>query len=215
MPPGASAWAVAHRAGLLSRIALLTAPMRRNTSCGSFPGGWLAQGALQGRFDAGWLMAWALLLFTMVPLRALTAWLQGVVALTAGGLLKERLLVGAFRLESDEVRRQGVGQLLGRVLESEALESLALSGGFLALVASIELAVAAVVLFAGAGGALHAALLVAVGRAHARARLAVLQCQSRVDRRPPAHDSRPGGANGRPPHAAGAGAARALASSRR
>jgi hypothetical protein len=44
-----------------------------------------------------------------------------------------------------------VGHLLGRVLESEALESLALSGGFLALVASIELAVAAVELFVGAG----------------------------------------------------------------
>ena len=27
----------------------------------------------------------------------------------------ERLLVGALRMESDEVRRQGVGHLLGRV----------------------------------------------------------------------------------------------------
>jgi ATP-binding cassette subfamily B protein len=160
MPPGASAWAVAHRAGLPSRIALLIGAHAAEYVLWIVSWWLVGQGALQGRFDAGWLMAWALLLFTMVPLRALTARLQGVVALTAGGLLKERLLMGAFRLESDEVRRQGVGHLLGRVLESEALESLALSGGFLALVAAIELAVAAVVLFAGAGGALHAALLV-------------------------------------------------------
>lgn len=160
MPPGAGAWGVAHRAGLPSRIALLIGAHAAEYLLWIVSWWLVGQGALQGRFDAGWLIAWALLLFTMVPLRALTAWLQGVVALTAGGLLKERLLAGAFRLESDEVRRQGVGHLLGRVLESEALESLALSGGFLALVASIELAVAAVVLLAGAGGALHAMLLV-------------------------------------------------------
>src|SRR5437867_1233244 len=83
--------------------------------------------------------AWALLLITLVPLRAVTTWLQGVVALSAGGLLKERLLAGALRLEPDEVRQEGAGQFLGRVIESDALEALALSGGFLALVAVVEL----------------------------------------------------------------------------
>jgi ATP-binding cassette, subfamily B, bacterial len=92
-------------------------------------------------------------------LHALTTWLQGSVALTAGGLLKERLLAGALRLEPDEVRREGVGQLLGRVIESEALESLALNGGFLALMATVELVIGAVVLTFGAGGASHAILL--------------------------------------------------------
>ena len=50
--------------------------------------------------------------------------------------------------------------MLGRVMESEAVESLALSGGFLALVAAIELVMAAVVLGAGAGGGMHVLLLV-------------------------------------------------------
>ncbi len=58
---------------------------------------------------------------------------------------------------------QGAGQLLGRVIESEALESLALSGGFLAMVSVIELVLAAVVLGAGAGGVGHALLLVLWG----------------------------------------------------
>lgn len=116
-------------------------------------------GALEGRLDRGLLLAWALLLFTLVPIRGLITWLQGVVSITAGGILKERLLCGALRLKPDEIRHQGAGQLLGRVIESEALESLALSGGFLALVSVIELVLAAVVLGAGAGGVGQALLL--------------------------------------------------------
>jgi ATP-binding cassette subfamily B protein len=121
---------------------------------------WLVgQGALEGRLDWGWLLAWVLLLVTMIPLRALTTWLQGIVAITAGGILRERLLFGSLRLDPDEIRRAGAGQLLGRVIESAALESLALSGGFLAFVAGVELIMAAVVLSAGAGGSLHVLLL--------------------------------------------------------
>jgi len=116
-------------------------------------------GALEGRLDRGLLLAWALLLLTLVPIRGLITWLQGLVSITAGGILKERLLYGALRLKPDEIRHQGAGQLLGRVIESEALESLALSGGFLALVSVIELVLAAVVLGAGAGGVGHALLL--------------------------------------------------------
>ena len=121
---------------------------------------WLVgRGALEGRLDRGWLLAWALLLLTIVPFRLLTTWSQGLLAIGAGGLLKQRLLYGVLRLEPEEVRHQGAGQLLGRVLESEAVESLALSGGFLALVAGVELIMAAVVLGTGAGGQLHALLL--------------------------------------------------------
>ena len=117
-------------------------------------------GALSGRLDRSLLVAWLLLLMTLVPLRGLVTWLQGVVAITTGGLLKERLLAGALRLHPSEIRTLGAGQLLGRVLESESLEALALSGGFLALVAGIELVLAAAILAAGAGGIWHALLLV-------------------------------------------------------
>lgn len=117
-------------------------------------------GALEGRLDRGLLLAWALLLLTLVPIRGLITWLQGLLSITVGGILKERLLCGALRMKPDEIRHQGAGQLLGRVIESEALESLALSGGFMALVSIIELALAAVVLGAGAGGVGHALLLV-------------------------------------------------------
>jgi ATP-binding cassette subfamily B protein len=116
--------------------------------------------ALGGRLDRGWMLAWVLLLLTLVPLRLVSTWLQGVIAIGAGGLLKLRLLAGALRLDPEELRHQGAGHMLGRVMDSEAVESLALSGGFLALVAAIELVMAAVVLDAGAGGGVHVLLLV-------------------------------------------------------
>src|ERR1700733_9236028 len=114
---------------------------------------------LRGGGDRGWLIPWALLLLTLVPLRVLITRLQGWVAISAGALLKQRLFFGSLRMDPDSLRHQGAGQLLGRVLESEAVEALALSGGFLALVALIEIIVAIFVLATGAGGLLQAALL--------------------------------------------------------
>src|SRR5207253_7791108 len=78
-----------------------------------------------------------------------------------GALLKQRLFFGALRMEADSIRHQGAGQLLGRVIESEAVEALALSGGFLALVAVIELVISLFVLGRGAGGLVQSALLAA------------------------------------------------------
>jgi ATP-binding cassette subfamily B protein len=114
---------------------------------------------LRGGADRTWLIPWSLLLLTLVPLRVLITRLQGWVAIGAGALLKQRLIFGSLRLDPDSLRHQGAGQLLGRVLESEAVEALALSGGFLALVALIEIIVAIFVLSAGAGGVLQSALL--------------------------------------------------------
>lgn len=121
---------------------------------------WLVgRGALQGELDVAWLMAWVLLLFTLIPFRLLVTWLQGRFSIVAGGLLKQRLLAGALHLEPEEVRHQGAGQLLGRVLEAEAVESLSLSGGLQALVAVVELVMATIVVGLGAGGGLHVVLL--------------------------------------------------------
>lgn len=118
-------------------------------------------GALQGRLDAGWLLAWSLLIFTMIPAKLMGSWSQGLLAIGFGGLLKQRLLFGALRLDQDEIRMQGTGQLLGRVIESDSLEALALNGGFLAFVSMFETLAASLVLAAGAAGPLHAALLLA------------------------------------------------------
>jgi ATP-binding cassette subfamily B protein len=113
---------------------------------------WLASWAILGRLsfdghlDRGWLLAWALLLMTLIPFRLLTTWLQGLFAIGVGGFLKRRLLAGAMRLAPEEMRHCGIGSFLGQALEAEALESLALSGGIAGLLATIEIGVAAFVL---------------------------------------------------------------------
>jgi ATP-binding cassette subfamily B protein len=119
----------------------------------------LGWGVLNGRIDFGWLLAWVLILVTMMPLRLATTSLSGLFSIRAGTILKHRLLVGALKLEPDEVRHLGAGQLLGRVLESEVVESMALTGGFLGITAALELIFAGVVLGAGAGSFLLVILL--------------------------------------------------------
>jgi ATP-binding cassette subfamily B protein len=123
----------------------------------------LGEGALGGRVDRGWLVAWMLLLLTLVPFHLAGTWLQSRIAVEVGGVLKQRLLYGALKLEPESVRTEGAGQLFGRVVESEAIESLLLSGGFFAVFAVIEVAVAAALLGAasgaGSGGFWRAAVL--------------------------------------------------------
>ena len=107
------------------------------------------------------MLAWALLLVTLIPFQLLALWYQGLFSVAAGGLLKKRLLEGALRLHPDEMRLQGSGHHLGRVIESEAVETLALRGGFLALMAVIDIVLAGLVLSAGAGGRFLLLLLLA------------------------------------------------------
>jgi len=121
---------------------------------------WLiGRGALDGVLDRGWLFAWALLLSTQVLLQAFVNWKQPIIAVDAGRLLKQRLLAGALRLAPEEIGTQGAGLLLGRVLESNEVESLALGAGFLGAISMIELVSAGVVLGLGAAAAVEVPLL--------------------------------------------------------
>lgn len=159
LPPGSSFFLSLRLSGIPQRVLLLATTHVLQYVLWLTAWWIVGAGALSGRLDRNLLIAWVLLLLTLIPLRGLITWLQGVVAITAGGLLKERLLAGALRLLPEEIRTQGAGQLLGRVLESEALEALALSGGFLALVAGVEFLLAGVVLSFGAGGFWQAGIL--------------------------------------------------------
>ncbi len=161
MPAGANLWRLARDCRLGRYLAGFI--LCHFTQYGLMVGSWwlLGAGALQGRVDLGWLLGWGLMLVTRIPLIAVGTWYQGVVAARAGSLMKQRLLEGTFHLAPDEVRQQGVGHTLSRVLESEVTETLALGGGFLSLMAGMELLAASVVLGLGAGGFLHAVALAA------------------------------------------------------
>ncbi|MBZ5715740.1 ABC transporter ATP-binding protein [Nannocystis pusilla] len=123
---------------------------------------WLIGGLVfAGRTDAGWSQAWLLLLLTVVPCRMGQAAIAGEILRAAGALLKRRLLVGALALPGDLTRREGAGLLLGRVLETSAVESLGLRGGLVSLVAVLEFAAAVPILALGPAPALHLVLLAA------------------------------------------------------
>ncbi len=121
---------------------------------------WLiGQAVLSGHLDHGWLFAWALILLTLVPVRVLSTWLQGVLAVHGGAIFRQRLLFGALRLRPEEIRHKGVGQFLGEIMESEALELLVLLVGFQGLTATIELIAAEIVLSKGVGRGVEMILL--------------------------------------------------------
>jgi len=117
----------------------------------------IGRGIFQGHFDSGWLMAWAVLLLSGIPVQVIVNDAQSELSMGAGGLFKQRLIQGALKLDPEEIRHQGMGQFLNRVMESEAVEMLALSGGFTALLSFIELGLAFSVLARPAGNSLGAA----------------------------------------------------------
>src|SRR5215831_17942949 len=145
-PPGASLRRQMGEAGLLRSFALLFG--LRIVHYALLMTAWLllGRGALNGQFDRAWMTAWALLLLTAVPFHLSAEWAQGRFAVEAGARLKRRLLFGALRLQPEEIRHMGAGQMLGKITESTAIESLALSGGFVALSA------ATAILAVGGGG---------------------------------------------------------------
>jgi ATP-binding cassette subfamily B protein len=120
----------------------------------------VGRGALDGRLEPGWMWAWVLILVSMVGCQAIASWAVGKLAVHLGGLTKERLLEGILSLAPEEIRSRGVGQLLGSVLETEALEALARAGGPLAVAGLLQIVVGGVVLALGAAPLLHLGILV-------------------------------------------------------
>lgn len=106
----------------------------------AFAAAWVAlgRGALTGRVEFGWFAAFALLFATILPLRWLQRWLEGLTALDLGARLKRRLLLGSLRVDPDTMRPMGAGQLLARVLESEVVEAGLLAAGFAGVTAVVE-----------------------------------------------------------------------------
>ncbi len=126
-------------------------------------GSWwiLGRAILQERYDRGWLLAWLLLLISVVLLRLLGSFVSGRALVELGAVIKQRLLRGALALVPDEIRHQGSGTLLGHVLEAEAVESAALSGGLAFMNGSIELCAAIAVFVFGEHGGILLVLLAA------------------------------------------------------
>lgn len=145
-PPAERLARTLHRAGALRHLA--TFLLAHATHYALWIASWWLVGsaALAGRFDPGWFAGWTLVLATLVPFRLLATWSQGAFAMAAGGVLKRRLLDAALCLDPQAVRGAGIGSFVGRTIESEAIESLALGGGTAAVTAAVELLVAGLLL---------------------------------------------------------------------
>jgi ATP-binding cassette subfamily B protein len=159
--PGAPFWRHMRHARLPRRLLvfLLAYAGASLASAGSW---WLiGAAAIEGRFDPGTLLAWSFVLLSVVPLGVFAMWSQGVFMTGVSGILKLQLLAGALKLDPDETRHQGIGQHLARVIESESLEGLILTGGFYALTGGFDLVLTTAVLI-GTGRTLLMSLLLAV-----------------------------------------------------
>lgn len=159
LSPSTNFWKQLSRIGGFRKIAAMTGIFAVSYVAEIASWALIGSAALGGNFDLGWFMAWLLLMATMIPLQTVGGWWSATLALDAGRLLKARLLAGALRMSSDSIKRQGVGQLLSRVVESQALESLSLNGGMSLLRSILQLGFAAWILGQGVAPTTHLLLL--------------------------------------------------------
>lgn len=134
--------------------------------------------AARGDLRPSTVTAGLFILFAAVPLRMLGTWSAGAIAMTVGCLFKRRLQAGIVAVDPDEMRQHGAGYFLALILEAEAVEALALTGGYTGLIAVVELIAAVVALGAGVRApaligllALWILLAVVLARKHFRRRL--------------------------------------------
>jgi len=165
LSPGANLWRQARHErlwGLLLRYLGINAAQK-----GLELGAWVILGAsaLSGRFALsgvegwGWLFAWALLLLTAAACRMPAQHARGAIRRKIMSV-KQWLTYSALKLDPDKIRHQGAGQFLASIMASSTMEDRIGSGSVMIFVSLVELCVFTVLLTFGAGGWLHAALLV-------------------------------------------------------
>jgi ATP-binding cassette subfamily B protein len=133
-------------AGAARRLALGIAGYLAQLACLSAL--WWAVGA-RALAPGGRLPGLAAVIAALVGARLFSSWLAGRLAIDVGEVLRDRLMGGILALDTEPIRAQGIGQLLGRVVETEALEALALGGGLMAAAGLFELLTGAVVVALG------------------------------------------------------------------
>jgi ATP-binding cassette subfamily B protein len=144
-----SMWAALRDAGIKGRLA--TAIAGYAVQLALVAGLWWMVGAAAVAADASGRPPGviAAIIAGLVGVRLASSWTAGRLAIDGGGVLRERLLDGLLSLDTESIRAEGIGQLLGRVVETEALESLALGGGLMAAAGAFELVTGAVILALG------------------------------------------------------------------
>jgi len=157
--PSASLWSQARHARIPGALGSLLAGYSGHLALTLLAWWLLSQSTLTGALAWGWLGGWIALLGTAVALQGLATIAQNQISIGLGSIFKQRLLYGALHLTPEDIRHQGAGHFLSQVMESEAVELLALGGGWLTVLALVQLSVAAGIVTLGAVGWPHALLL--------------------------------------------------------
>lgn len=82
----------------------------------------LGAAALTGLVDADRIVAWSLLIGSLVPLQYIATLLLGRAAIEIGLVFKKRLLEGALEIKEPELRAQGFGAIVARLNEASVVE---------------------------------------------------------------------------------------------
>jgi ATP-binding cassette subfamily B protein len=123
---------------------------------------WLVgRSALRGTIETELLLAWGLVLATYVGLDGLVQWVRDHLLLAINARYRRKILHGATRLSPSSSRLLGSGQLLGRVFETEALDTLVVNAGISGLTAAIDIGFALALLLVIPGARLLALGLLA------------------------------------------------------
>lgn len=150
LPPSAPLLRQARQNGVIQPIAvivLMQGVMQLVTLAGWFV---ISVQVLNGTVSGALLMAWGLLLFTVLPLQLSAAVQMGNFSTRLGGLLKQRLIFGTLRLPPDAIRHEGIGQFFSRVLDSEVVEAVTINAAFMMLLAVFQV-ISAAAIFAATG----------------------------------------------------------------
>ncbi len=121
---------------------------------------WILAGVvLADRSSPAWVVLWALLLGSVTPFRAAEVSLLATATVTVGRVVRQRLLDSALSEPEDAKESMGLGRALGALFEAESLETYALGGAHIGLIALLEVALGAGLLAFGLTPGLHLFLL--------------------------------------------------------
>lgn len=121
----------------------------------------IGRAALEQTLEPGWIAGIGGAMTSLLAAKALAGQQAGRLSLRLGAILRTHLLARSLRMPTRRLRGKGVGDLLGRVMETDAIENFTAAGGIMLMAASFELLTAGgILLFASGSRPLFALLVV-------------------------------------------------------
>lgn len=160
LPPGAPMIRQMAQAHLLRPVIAILVAQLLIQALTLLAWGVVGKQALAGSFENIWLVAWGLLLFTVIPFQMWLGISAGSFSTGLGSIFKQRLIHGTLSLKLDEIRHEGMGQFLGRVIDSDVVQSATIGNGFTIITAFIQMLSALSIFFVT--GSWQAAVLLVI-----------------------------------------------------